>query len=297
MNNINTNNGLLMELKTVQLSAFKTMTEALKESLKDGTFKITPPTYDEEGKMTDSCGVILTAINQSTSVLIKLKLLGMKFEKYYVKSNIPIKITINMSCFYKLIKTINNDDQMLTLFIDERDPNHLGIKIENLEKKMSTTYKLIILDSGTKDLQIPDSEYDAFVIMSSDRFQTIIRNMSVICDTVNISFIDSPTIRDTLIFYGKGEFASQRTVLQANENINTVAPENEIIIQGVYDLRNLGLFSKCSNLCQNVELYMKRDYPIILKYQIANLGFAHLILTPKVANDDDKSESEEETTE
>ena len=113
--------GYVLEIKTLQISAFRILIEALKEILKDATFKCTPVFYDADGEINQSCGISIVAMNQSTSVLIRLKLPAKNFEKFYVKSNKPIMIGINMMCFYKLIKTISNDDQMLTLFLEEND--------------------------------------------------------------------------------------------------------------------------------------------------------------------------------
>lgn len=289
--------GYVLEVKTLQISAFRVLIEALKEILKDGTLKFTPVFYDPDGEINKSSGISIVAMNQSTSVLIRLKLPAKNFEKFYVKSNKPIMIGINMLCFYKLIKTISNDDQMLTLFLEENDMNHLGIKIENLEKNTSTTYKLNILDSEFNDLNIQQSEFEAVVTMQSNDFQKIIRDMSNICDTVNIAFIDGPSNKNTLIFSGKGEFASQKTVLQAKECDTSENLEKDLIIQGVYDLRNLSLFSKCANLCQNIDLFMKNNYPLIIKYQIANLGHVFLVLSHKSVdekNDDSYYEYEKE---
>jgi proliferating cell nuclear antigen len=292
--------GYALEIKTLQISAFRILIEALKEILKDVTLKCTPVFYDENGEISSASGISVVAMNQSTSVLIRLKLAAKNFEKFYVKSKKPIMIGINMMCFYKLIKTISNDDQMLTLFLEENDMNHLGIKIENLEKNTSTTYKLNILDSENNDINIQNSEFEAVVTMQSSDFQKIIRDMSNICDTVNIAFVDGVSNRNTLIFSGKGEFASQKTVLQAKES-DTTFPENksnkDLIIQGVYDLKNLSLFSKCANLCHNIDLFMKNNYPLIIKYQIANLGHVFLVLSHKsieIAQNDSDSDLEKE---
>ena len=54
------------------------------------------------------------------------------------------------------------------------------------------------------------------------------------------------------------------------------------IIQGFYELRHLVLFSKCTNLCASIELYLKNDYPLIIEYMVASLGEIKLCLAPKV---------------
>ena len=46
------------------------------------------------------------------------------------------------------------------------------------------------------------------------------------------------------------------------------------------ELKFLLIFTKCTNLCNQVTLFLKNDYPIILTYQIANLGEIKLVLSP-----------------
>ena len=56
----------------------------------------------------------------------------------------------------------------------------------------------------------------------------------------------------------------------------------EEIIQGLFALKHLVLFSKCTNLCPSIELYLKNDYPLIIKYLVASLGEIKLCLAPKI---------------
>jgi proliferating cell nuclear antigen len=56
------------------------------------------------------------------------------------------------------------------------------------------------------------------------------------------------------------------------------------IIQGLFALKHLVLFTKCTNLCNNVELYLKNDYPLIIRYSVASLGEIKLCLAPQTNN-------------
>ena len=39
-----------------------------------------------------------------------------------------------------------------------------------------------------------------------------------------------------------------------------------------------------SNLCNTIELFLKNDYPLIIKYSVASLGEIKLCLAPKSKN-------------
>ena len=54
-------------------------------------------------------------------------------------------------------------------------------------------------------------------------------------------------------------------------------------IQVIYSLKYLVLFTKCTNLCNLIHMYIKNDYPLIIKYTVANLGDIKLCLSPNVS--------------
>jgi proliferating cell nuclear antigen len=54
------------------------------------------------------------------------------------------------------------------------------------------------------------------------------------------------------------------------------------IVQGVFSLKYLVLFTKCTNLSSSVEIYLKNDYPLIVKFMVASLGELKLCLSPNV---------------
>ena len=253
----------VLEVKTVQSQAFKILVECLKELLTD-----TCVDFDETGMK-------IVCTDTSHCVLAHCKLQADKFEYYYCKSK--ISIGINFINFYKLIRTINSNDT-LTLFIESSDLNHLGIKIENGEKNSKTTYKLNLLDLDSQQIQIDNAEFSTVINLPSVDFQKWCRDMHNIAETVEIK-----NIGNQLIMSCKGDFCSQETIIVDNEtsgNTITYKKNSKDIVQGIFNLKYLVLFSKCSNLCSTVELLLKNDYPIIVRYLVASLGELKLCLSP-----------------
>jgi proliferating cell nuclear antigen len=159
--------------------------------------------------------------------------------------------------------------------MDKNDMNHLGIKIENGDKNTKTTYKLNLLDLDNQKIVIDPAEFNSVITLPSSDFQKICRDMSNLAE-----FVEIRNVNNQLIFSCKGEFCAQETILSDNENnsiSNKVANE---IVQGVFNLRYLVMFTKCTNLCNTVELYLKNDYPLIIKYGVASLGEVKLCIAP-----------------
>jgi len=256
-----------MELKTVQTNAFKTLTEALKEILTDANIEFT-----------DSAMKIIT-MDPTQTILVHLKLEKDNFEYYHCKHK--IFIGVNMLNFFKLIRTLTNNDA-LTLFIEEGNTNLLGIRIENGEKNSLTTYYLNLIEVDEASYQIPPAQFESIITMPSGEFNKICRDMINLADIIEIKSVGSQ-----LIFSCKGEFASQETIIgETNNGLNFVKSATEDnVIQGYYNLKHLVLFTKCTNLCNSIEMYMKNNFPIVIKFSVGSVGSLKLALAPKIEMD------------
>jgi proliferating cell nuclear antigen len=271
---------LILELKTVQANPFKILIEALKEFLTDVNIEFTKSVPNHEG------GLSIIALNNSSSILVHLKLDAKNFDEFSCKHE-QINIGVNMTYLFKLIKTINNTD-ILTLFLEDSDINKLGIKIENSDKNYISTYKLNLMDLDKTIYSIPPTDFTTIITMSSHEFHKICKDLSIISDTVEIK-----SYQKKLIFTATGDIASNEVICGETINgLTIVSKDDDEIIQGIYDLKNLILFTKCTNLCTNVELYMKNDYPIVIKYDVAQLGSVHLCLSSITTNINEFNESD-----
>ena len=256
-----------MELKTVQTGAFKTLTEALKEILTDANIEFT-----------DSAMKIIT-MDPTQTILVHLKLEKDNFESYFCKHK--IFIGVNMLNFFKLIRTLTNNDA-LTLFIEADNTNLLGIRIENGEKNSLTNYYLNLIEVDETTYQIPPAQFESIITMPSNEFNKICRDMINLSDIIEIK-----SVGNQMIFSCKGEFACQETIIgEASNGLNFVkSTSDDTIIQGYYNLKHLVLFTKCTNLCNSIEIYMKNNFPIVIKFAVGSLGNLKLALAPKVEVD------------
>ena len=172
-----------------------------------------------------------------------------------------------MIYLFKLIKTMGNNDS-LTLYLPANNPNKLGIRMENTEKSQTTNFFLKLFDTDVEDISIPSLNFTSIIHMNSTDFQKICRDMNVLGEKMEITSSGS-----NLIFRCMGDFAEQETIIadnQASMKVQTKGTTTEIV-QGIFQLKHLVLFTKCTTLCPSIELYLKNDYPLILRYMVANL--------------------------
>jgi proliferating cell nuclear antigen len=251
----------VLEFHTVQAAAFRILIEALKEILTDANFE-----FDEHG-------LKIVAMDSTHTVLVHLRINSENLEKYVCKKK--LLLGINLLNFYKLMKIMGNND-ILKLYVTDENTCFLNIEIENSEKNSITKFKLNLMDLNDTKLEIPSPEFESVITMPSIDFQKICRDMSNIAEEIEIK-----SVGKQLIFSCDGQFAHQETCIGSSSNGLTFHHSDENIIQGIYSLKYLVLFSKCTNLCNSVELFLKNDYPLITKYNIASLGEIKLCLAPK----------------
>tara|TARA_B100001093_G_scaffold458989_1_gene471800 strand:- start:3252 stop:4124 length:873 start_codon:yes stop_codon:yes gene_type:complete len=256
-------------IRTVQASAFRTLIEALKEILTDVNIEI------------DSTGMKIIAMDTSHVALIHMKLLSKNFEKYYCPK--PVTCGISMLRLFKLLKTMSPNDT-LTFYVEDDDPSLLKIEIETGEKNTKHTFELKLMDLFAEKVNVPPAEFASVLRLPSSDFQKLCRDMSQLANDIEIK-----SSGNELIFTIQNDWVNQKSVIKESSSgggmsyIQNLSPE--AVIQGVFNLRYLVLFSKCTNLCQNIEIYLKNDYPIIIRYNVANLGEVKFCLAPKNVDD------------
>lgn len=255
----------ILEIKTVQASTFKQIVDALKEILIDVNIEF------------DESGMKIVALDNTHVVLVHLRLDAAQFESYVCDKK--MYVGINVMKLNMLMKTITNKD-ILTLYVERDDPNRLGLRIENPDKKSRTTYKLNMLDLNVENIHIPPAELDTVISMSSLELQRIVRDMSHLADTMEVRVVGNQ-----LCFSCKGDAATQETVLSLDRHDTQILKHSDphTIIQGVYSLKYLSSFCKCAALCPSVEVALKNSFPIILQYQISSLGSIRLCLAEQTS--------------
>ena len=83
-----------------------------------------------------------------------------------------------------------------------------------------------------------------------------------------------------------GDFCSQETIIGETDTGMNFAKNKkpDEIIQGEFALKHLVLFGKCTNLCNSIQMFLKNDYPLVIKYTVASLGEIKLCLAQKLMN-------------
>lgn len=292
-----------VEVKTEDVIAIKTLVDVMKEFLGDINIELkqdkemnernddndeidcdnnndTNNNTDNDNtksKDKDRGGIKIVAVDSTKTLMILIKLDAREFSTFKVSKPIH-DIGINLTQLYKLIKSIDKDD-ILTISVDEEDTQMLELFVENEVENSQTSNRLKMLDIDKKSYKIPVTKFDVVITMDSSEFHKICKEMSQIAEYIEI-ICKSNSITITC----KGDCSEKsKTIFTSDTNGIKIKPANakkKTIVQGIFEVKHFVTFSKCSNLCNNILIYMKNDYPIFIKYTVSTLGQALLGLSP-----------------
>lgn len=256
----------VFEFKTIQGYIIKNLFESIKEILTDVNLNFT------------ETSIQCTAIDGNKIACVYFKLEAEKFEYYKCTGNMVIGI--NMQSLFKLIRTITSNDT-IAMKIYDHERHRLHIIIENTEKHTLTTSILKLLDIDEQHITIPDIEFDNIITIPCADFQRYCKDMMMISNTVIMT-----CKKKKFILSCSGDFADY--TIEINEcNTSSIMDEeeddetfNDMSESGRFSLKYINLFIKSSSLCNTVEIYLKKEYPLILIYRIGSLGKIQFCLAP-----------------
>jgi proliferating cell nuclear antigen len=274
----------VLKLQTTQGASIRQLVECMNFILDEINITFTPKYITENSEEEEETklkvgGITIKEINKQSSVLIHCKLDADKFENYeYKYDKKKITIGINLGNLLKCLKCMNNYDTM-TWEIDDEDFNKLTIIFETKtnDKEEKKIFKLNLMDLDDEELVIDPVNFNYLINLPSQDFQEYCKKM--VLATNKLELICNG---EKLILKGKGDMGSiefETSQSPGGLQIQKIVKTQEIF-QGLYDLKYLQMFTKCTNLCNNVILYLKNDYPLIVEYAVAALGKIKLVLSP-----------------
>ena len=223
-------------------------------------------------------GVVLKEVNKTGKILVYMRLDANKFDVYkYNYHKKKLTLGIDIGNLLKCLKCMSHFDTMSWL-VDDDDINKLIVILESVEKREKKTFKLNLMDIEEETYDITPIQFPYSITLPSQDFHKYCKDMAASTDKIEIKATSKK-----LFFSGKGEIGNlEFEVGETNGGLSIISTTSNIneIVQGLFELKFLLIFTKCTNLCNQVTLFLKNDYPIIVTYQIAALGEIKLVLSP-----------------
>lgn len=253
----------MIDITTVQSVAFKILINGISKIIDKGKFIFT----EENIKMLES--------DKNENILIHFKLYSENFEKYFVKEK--KEINIDFKILQKITKTIKNNE-IIRIIYNEND-TFWTLEINNTDKSIKNSYKINLIQYDKSDINISPTEFNYEVSLLTTSFKELLNQSKFISsDKINISFDG-----EALKFNVKNENLEKEILIIENKDnmyiYSSSEPDSELI-QNDFNYKNILKCCEFTNICPLLKIYFKRDFPIVFKYDIANLGDMKLLFHP-----------------
>lgn len=292
----------IIELKTTQSSAIKILVDTLNSLLTDVNITFYPQQDDDthyesddseyeidsessdnslvnsakKSKVNKKGGVVIKEVNKTITVLVYCKLDGFEEYKYNYHKN-KLMIGVKLPNLLKCLKCMTHFDTM-SWIIEEEDMNKLVVILESTERNEKKIFKLNLMDLDDEKYEIEPVQFPYCITMPSQDFHKYCKDMaSVMANKMDIQCTSNMVFLSGKSDIGSVDFQVGESIGGLQIDVNT--DKNEIV-QGNFELKYLTIFTKCTNLCNEVKLFLKNDYALVVRYQVAALGEIKLVLSP-----------------
>ncbi|KAF5349914.1 hypothetical protein D9756_009306 [Leucocoprinus leucothites] len=183
----------MLEAKLREAAILKKLLDAIKELVTDANFEC-----NEEG-------INLQAMDNSHVALVAVQLEAAGFRLF--RCDRPMPLGVNLTSLTKVLKCAKDDDMVTLKAADEADVLNLVYEAKNSDRIAEYDMKLMDIDSD--QLGIPDTEYEARVTMPASEFTRIVRDLSLLGESVRIE-----VSKEGIRFTSEGEAANGNVLLK-----------------------------------------------------------------------------------
>jgi proliferating cell nuclear antigen PCNA len=220
-------------------------------------------------------GLKIVEINDFESIVIILKLDAINFFKFDCKKP-SYSVGLDPTTMFNILKNIDKGGQM-TVYVNENNKQTLNIELQDDRKKSKSSYDFKLMDLDERKISPIPPEFDIIVEMKTEDFHNMCKELSTFGQFMIVECTDKK-----IEFKCKGNSGNARKEFEhdpdgeegtVNIKLNPKRKKNEpIIIREIYDLNDICMFQKCKSISTNMQLLLKNENLMFIRYFIASYG-------------------------
>lgn len=223
--------------------------------------------------------VFIQAMDNSHVSILEIKLPSEWFDTYNVKTDTMIGINTNI-----LFKVLNTREKSHTLRLLLEESNSDKLEINLLSENTNVydrNYVIPLVDIDDEIMGIPDMEYQAELAFPSSVFSTLIDQMNMFGDSLNITCSE-----EKVEMNAESIDTGKMYVNIPIDDLNSFAIEEDELLNMSFSLSHLKNICLYSKISKEIEVNLKRQYPIKLVYTLDHEDAkAVFYLAPKIEDD------------
>lgn len=195
-------------------------------------------------------------------------------------NSLEYRFGIHLPIFNKMLNICTN---FHSIILESQNGDNLEIHLQSKAPKEAFNYlfDLPLIDLDVDCLSIPETEYEADIIMNSSQFKSTIDSLSDFNDTLDIYCNDT-----SLLLKANSTEGSMKVNINM-DNIDLLAVVEGETVECSFAIKYISRMCQFYRLSNKVEIHMSPEYPIQIIYNIGNdeKNKMRFYLAPKISDD------------
>lgn len=254
----------MFHAKFASIKDFKHVIEATRDLIEVANFKL--------GKN----GLSFQAVDNSRTALVALQIGPKGFEQ--LQADEEIFLGMKFINLYKVFKCIESDNSLI-IENSEEDKFVKMFFSDAVDMKLAR-FNLSLMNKVEDELNIPEFGFESKVVVASEEFARIIRDLNQISEEVQITVtkqfmslsVKSEMIEGTITYKNSHSVKDDKFV-----KLNVTSE-----FSNVFSLKFLTEFCRAAPLSDVVVLYFSKETPLTIEFPIQKYGSLRYYLAPKL---------------
>lgn len=229
-------------------------------------------------------GLKIVEVNDYETIIIHIRLHAPNFFKFDCKKQ-SYSIGLDPSNMFDLLKNIDQSGQM-TIYVNEANKQTLNIELQNDEKRSRSYHDFKLLDLNERKITPLPPEFDIIVEMKTEDFHNMCKELASVgqfmiveCTEKKIEFKCKGNIRNSRKEFEHDDNRENGTV-SITVNKNRANKNEPVIVREIYDLNDIIMFNKCKSLCTDIQILLRNEYIMFIRYEVASYGMMTVGFNP-----------------
>ena len=224
-------------------------------------------------------GLSVQTMDSSHVSVIELSIPSTWFSRYDLDEDVVIGISTIL--MFKILGTREKEQHIL---IDYNGDNtdKLQIRFESEKSLFNKAFEVPLVDLDTEIMGIPEMEYEAEFTLPSAHFAGLVNQLKQFGDSMDIQCSE-----ESIVLYANSVDSGKMSVKIDIEDLSSFVIDEGGQMRLSYSLNNLYNMVQYHKLSTNVDISLKPDFPMKLRFNI--LGdvntYICMYLAPKISDD------------
>ena len=224
-------------------------------------------------------GISVQTMDSSHVSVIELCIPSTWFDRYELGEDVVLGISTTL--LFKILGT-REKEQTILIHYDGDNTDRLQIRFESDKSLFNKAFEVPLMDLDTEVMGIPEMEYEAEFTLPSSHFAGLVNQLKLFGDSMDIQCSE-----ESIVLYANSVDSGKMSVKIDIEDLNSFVIDEGGDMRLSYSLNNLYNMVQYHKLSTNVDISLKTDFPMKLRFNI--LGdintYICMYLAPKISDE------------